>query len=71
MYLRQAIWARLVKQAYPNVIGNAEDMLNAQQSEDEHTRQIGGGDVQMEQPDADGDSKFKDITSNLKRQARK
>ena len=54
----------------PNVIGNAEDMQSVLQSEDEHTPQLGGGDVQMEQPDGDAGSKFKDITGSLKRQAR-
>ena len=40
------------------------------QTEDELTPQIGGGDIQMDQPDADVDSKYKDITGSLKRQAR-
>ena len=56
--------------AFPNVIGNVEDMQSVHQSEDERTRQLGGGDIQMEQPDANVDSKYKDITGSLKRQAR-
>ena len=59
-----------VNPTLPNVIGNAEDMQSVLQSEDEHTPQLGGGDVQMEQLDGDAGSKFKDITGNLKRQAR-
>ena len=59
-----------VNPAFTNIIGNAEDMRSVHQSEDEHTPQLGGGDMQMEQPDADVDSKFKDITGSLKRQAR-
>ena len=53
--------------AFPNVIGNVEDMQSVHQSEDERTRQLGGGDIQMEQPDANVDSKYKDITNSLKR----
>ena len=59
-----------VNPTFPNIIDNAEDMRSVHQSEDEHTPQLGGGDMQMEQPDADVDSKFKDITGSLKRQAR-
>ena len=45
-------------------------MQSVLQSEDEYTPQLGGGDIQMEQTDADAGNKYKDITGSLKRQAR-
>ena len=45
-------------------------MQNVQHSEDELTPQLGRGDIHMEEPSADGGSKYKDITGNLKRAAR-
>ena len=56
--------------AFPNVIGNVEDMRSVLLSEGEHTRPLEGGDAQMEQPDGNAGNNYKDITPSLKRAAR-
>ena len=54
----------------PNIIGNVEDMQSMQLAQEEETPHLGSADVVMTKDLDEEGSKFKDISSQLKRSKR-
>ena len=62
--------AAIINPAGPNIIGNVEDTHSMQLAQEEETPQLGVPDVVMDQNLGNEDSKYKDITGQLKRSKR-